>query len=120
MTIQPQDGGFDWWHAVSGMAGAVIGAASTLLTWIIRAARLEPIIRADFQEKLSAAEQRVEEKVEEMAGHFREYFDGIRRQQDEIKLNIEKEFVRKDDFREFREEFREEMREIKQIIANKK
>jgi hypothetical protein len=117
--MQPQEtGGFDFWHAASGMGGAVIGAGSTLLTWIIRAARLEPKIRADLQASISAAEQRVEDKVDSMAGHFNEYFEGIRRQQDEMKLNMEKEFVRKDDFREFRDEWREAMRDLKLSIAN--
>ncbi len=77
---------------------------------------MEPNLRADFQTSINAAEQRVEQKVEEMTGHFHEYFEGIRRQQDEMKLSMEKEFVRKDDFKEFREEWREAVRDLKSMI----
>lgn len=112
--MQPQESGFDWWHAASGMGGAIIGAGSTLLTWIIRAARMEPKLSAE----ITAAEHRVEEKVEEMAGHFQEAFSGIRRQIDDHKLHTETNFVRKDDFKEFREEYRDDMRDLKQSIAS--
>jgi esterase/lipase len=113
--MQPQDtGGIDWWHAVSGMGGAVVGAGSTLLTWIVRAARMEPKINAEIK----AAEHRVEGKMDEMVSHFQEAFAGIRRQIDDHKLHTETNFARKDDIREFREEHREDMREIKQMIAN--
>jgi hypothetical protein len=114
VTIQPQDSGFDWWHAASGAAGAIIGAGSTLLTWIIRAARMEPKLSAE----ITAAERRIEEKMEAEVGHFQEAFAGIRRQIDDQKLHTEINFVRKDDFKEFRDEYRDDMREIKQSIAS--
>lgn len=114
--MQPQDsGGLDWWHAMTGAGGGIIG---TFLTWFWRAARVEPTIRADFRNDINEAERRVEEKVESMTSHFREYFDGIRRQQDDLRLNVEEKFVRKDDFKEFRDEWREAVRDLKQSIQN--
>jgi esterase/lipase len=109
----PEAGGFDWWHAMTGAGGGILG---TFLTWFWRAARAEPKLSAE----ITAAEHRVEEKVEEMTGHFQEAFAGIRRQIDEHKLHTETNFVRKDDFKEFREEYREDMRDLKQLIASKK
>lgn len=104
--MQPQETGFDWWHALSGMVGATVGAGSTLLTWIIRAARMEPTIRAE----IVAAEQRVEkateDKIEELVGHFQEAFAAIRQQINTQALELERDFMRKRDYEALREEDR--------------
>ena len=115
--MQPDTGGgFDWAHALSAFGGAIVGALLTIAGWLYRAGGKEPTMRLDFQRSLDEAEKRVETKVEDMTGHFHEYFEGIRRQQDEIKLSVERDFVRKDDFREFREEYRDDMRDLKAMI----
>jgi hypothetical protein len=109
--MQPQEtGGFDWLHGLTGIGGGAIG---TLMTWIWRAARIEPKIRADFQSdiktaeehleaKIEDAERRGEVKVEEMIGQFRESFTGMRRKIDDV----EKGSLLKDDFHRYRQEDR--------------
>lgn len=91
--MQPQDtGSFDWWHALTGGGGGLIGAVAALI-W--RAARAEPQIRADFRTAIDESERRIEakieeakrhgeQKVEEEVGHFHETFAGIRRQIDDL------------------------------------
>jgi len=108
--MQPQDtggSGFDWPHAVSALGGAIFGAISSLAAWFWRVARIEPTIRADFQHDLGEAERRVEARIDGMGGHYQEYFEGIRRQYDDLRLEVEKDFVRRDDFNRMRSEDRE-------------
>lgn len=110
----PEGSGFDWMHAASALGGAVFGALSAIGTFLYRAGGVEPTLRADFQKSIDAAEKRVEEKVDGMTGHFHEYFDGIRRQQDEIRLGMERDFVRKSDIKELRDEIRGNLREFRE------
>lgn len=111
--MQGEGGPFDWLHAASGLGGAVIGAIGSIGAFLYRAGGREPALRADFQKRVNDAEQRVEEKIEGMTGHFHEYFEGIRRQQDDIKLSMERDFVRKHDLKELREELRGDLREFR-------
>ena len=112
---------FDFMHALSGVIGALLGAGTAVVTWIVNAARMEPKLRADFEKAITMAESRIEDKIEAsekrkvekmdaLVDQFREYFEGIRRQQDEMKLNLEREFVRKTDFKEVFREFRDDLR----------
>ncbi|WP_316176277.1 hypothetical protein [Bradyrhizobium sp. SZCCHNRI1073] len=122
--MQPQETGFDWWHALSGMVGATIGAGSTLLTWIIRAARMEPTIRAEIVAAEQRVEQKIDDKIESEMGHFRETLNGIREKINEV----EREALPREDFKEFlrqhredliadRQERREDFAELKRNIA---
>lgn len=99
--MQPQESGsLDyWWHALTGAGGAGIG---TVLTWIWRAARVEPKLQLEIKSaeerleaKIQETERRVETKIEEAkrhgeqkvedeVGHFHEAFNGIRRQIDDL------------------------------------
>lgn len=122
--MQPQETGFDWWHALSGMVGATVGAGSTLLTWIIRAARMEPTIRAEIVAAEQRVEQKIDDKIESEMGHFRETLAGIREKINEV----ERETLPREEFREFlqqqredlladRKERREDFAELKRNIA---
>lgn len=98
--MQPQETGFDWMHAISGAIGAIVGAASTLLTWIVKAARMEPSIRAEIVASEQRVEQKVAEKLSEEIGHFRETLEGLRQ-----KINdVEREALPRDEFNEHRKE----------------
>lgn len=98
--MQPQESGFDWMHALSGGLGAIVGAGSTLLTWIIRAARMEPSIRAEIVASEQRIEQKVSDKLEEEIGHFRETLDGLRQ-----KINdVEKDGLPRKEFIDYRKE----------------
>lgn len=107
--MQPQDtgGAFDWGHLVSGLGGGLLTAIAGALGWIYKAGGKEPALKAELQKSLVEAEIRVENKVDDMAGHFREAFDGIRRQIDEHKLHTVENFVRWPDFNRLRQEDRE-------------
>jgi hypothetical protein len=115
--MQPQETGFDWWHALSGMVGATVGAGSTLLTWIIRAARMEPTIRAEIVAAEQRVEQKIDDKIDQEIGHFRETLSGMREKMNEIEREADREFVRKGDFADFRRENREDMRDLKNNVA---
>ena len=107
--MQPQDagGGFDWWgHVVSGLGGGLT-AIGAVLGWVYRSGAKEPALKAELQHSLTQAETRIETKVDDMADHFREAFDGIRRQIDDHRLNSAENFVRWVDFNRIRQEDRE-------------
>lgn len=108
--MQPQESGFEWMNAISGAVGAIFGAGSTLLTWIIRAARMEPTIRAE----IVASEQRIEKKVAEMMdedrGHFRDTLSAMRE-----KINaVEREAVSREEFKEYLRQHREDFQQARQ------
>jgi uncharacterized membrane protein YccC len=115
--MQPQETGFDWWHALSGMVGAAVGAVSTLLTWIIRAARMEPTIRAEIVAAEQRVEQKIDDKIDEEIGHFRETLTALREKINDVERDSDREFVRKEDFTDFRSEYREDMRDLKNNVA---
>lgn len=109
--MQPQETGFDWMHAASAGVGTIAGAASTILAWVIRAARLEPKLmariaaaEARMDQKIIAAEKRNEMKIDEENGHFRETLHGIREQINKVDRNA----ITRDDLKQLREEYRED------------
>src|SRR6266852_3450426 len=117
MAMQPQEAGFDWWHPVSGALGAIIGAASTLLPWIIGAARTKTKIAAylaasekSLGEKIDAVERRNDMTIETEVGHFRETLAALRQQ---IK-DAERNSVSRVDFANFRAEFREDHKNLRE------
>jgi hypothetical protein len=122
--MQPQETGFDWWHALSGMVGAAVGAGSTLLTWIIKAARMEPTIRAEIIAAEQRVEQKIDDRIDEEMGHFRETLSGIREKINEVEREAMpreefKEFLRqhREDFQAARKENREDFAELKRNVA---
>jgi hypothetical protein len=68
--------------------------------------------KTETRTAMAAIERAAGARNELLVEQFKESFDGIRRQIDEVRLSTEKEFLRKDDFREFREEYREDQRRI--------
>ena len=125
-------GEFDWGKLaieagaslLSGIGGLVIGAWK----WGRNSARSEQVIKDDYNGKIRALREEMRKDMaahaqksadgnDLLVGQFTESFAGIRRQLDEHRLTTEKEFLRKDDFRDFREEYREDIREIKAAIS---
>jgi hypothetical protein len=116
-------------EAASSLVSGIFGAA----VWIWKrgrsSAKTEQASRDDYNAKIYALREEVRK---DMASHalkaddgndllvsqFKESFDGLRRQHDDHKLDVEKRFMLKDDFREFREEYRDDMRDLKASIAN--
>lgn len=94
------------------------------MTWIIRAARMEPTIRAEIVAAEQRVEQKIDDKIESEMGHFRETLNGIREKINEV----EREALPREDFKEFlrqhredliadRQERREDFAELKRNIA---
>jgi len=122
----------DWPHvgmqAATSLVSAVGGVLVGVWRWGRRSAEKEQEMRDDYEAKidilsaelknaLSVSEKAGQARLETLIGQFKESFDGIRRQFDDHRLATEKDFLRKDDFREFREEYREDMRDLKHSIA---
>lgn len=125
----------EWdWHQISlqGAFSALSGAGGFLFglyRWGRKSAEdeqsKETAVKDDYNAKFKELREEMAEhaKTVEASGdllvsQFRESFEGIRRQIDDHKLDVERRFLPKEDFREFREEYREDMREIKASIAN--
>lgn len=116
---------FDWSHVAveAGIAlfSGVGGALLTAWRWGRNGATAEQAVKDDYNGKIATLR---EELRKEMASHvqrsdegndllvsqFKESFDGIRRQHDEYKLDSERRFFLKDDFRDFLKEYREDQR----------
>jgi len=70
----------------------------------------------DMRAALSHHEKASEDRLDLLVGQFQESFSGLRRQIDGAALHTEQKFMRKEDFKDFREEYRDDMREIKAKI----
>lgn len=74
-------------------------------------------LREEVRKEMAAHVQKIEDGHDDLVNHFEESFNGIRRQIDEHRYYTEKDFMKKDDFKNFREEYREDMRDLKASIA---
>lgn len=124
----------DWnWQATAASAAVSLlsGAGGWLLgiwRWGRDSAKKEQAVKDDYDGKISALREEMRKAMtahaEKTSGgndllvsQFKESFDGLRRQMDEHKFYTEKDFMKKEDFRDFREEYREDMRDLKASIA---
>lgn len=108
----------------SAVGGLFIG----VWKWGRSSAKQEQSTKDDYAMKISALREEmrlsiathaseIDDKGDLLTSQFKESFDGIRRQIDDHKLTTEQHFMRKEDFRDFRDEYREDTREIKASIA---
>lgn len=115
----PEAAAFDWMNAAGGMVGGVGGAILTIVAWAYRAGAKEPTLKIFFKEEISALEKRIEtkineaekrsdEKVEEIVGHFQDTFSAIRQKINDGELRLEREFLRKEDYKTLRKEDRDD------------
>lgn len=124
---------WDWQHlALQGGTSLLSGAGGLLFgvwKWGRRSAKDEASVKDDYNTKIRALREEVRTEMASYAktadagndllvSQFKESFEGLRRQHDDHKLDVEKRFLLKDDFRDFREEYREDMRDLKASIAN--
>lgn len=122
---------FDWGRIAADVGiAAVSGVGSAILTawnWGRGSAKAEEAVKDDYEGKIddlrdevrtdmASLEKTTIQSRELLVDQFKESFEGIRRQFDEHKFYTEKDFVKKDDFKSFREEHREDMRDIKKSI----
>src|SRR3954463_9403508 len=103
--------------AASGVAGAIAGAWK----WGRKSAQHEHKVKNDYEGKIAAVRDEVRtdmasfEKTanvarEDLVDQFQESFSGLRRQIDEHRFYTEKDFMKKEDFRDFLKEYREDQR----------
>lgn len=110
---------------LSGFGGLVIGAWK----WGRNSARSEQLFKDDYNSKIrvlreevrtsmASIEQKATAKNDLLVEQFKESFEGMRRQIDEHRFYTERDFVKKEDFKDFREEYRDDMRDLKAAIAS--
>lgn len=108
----------------SGFGGMILGAWQ----WGRSSAKKEHAVKDDYDAKIRALREEMRtvmathaEKSSDsndlLVDQFKEAFDGLRRQMDEHRFYTEKDFMKKEDFRDFREEYRDDMRDLKASIA---
>lgn len=115
--------------AAISLASLIGGIFLGVWRWGRYSATSEQAVKDDYDEKIkqlreemrtAMAEQAKQsaERTDDLVHQFKESFDGIRRQMDDHRFYTEKDFMRKEDFRDFREEYRDDMRDIKAAIAS--
>jgi glucan phosphorylase len=109
----------------SGFGGMILGAWK----WGRSSAKKEQAVKDDYDAKIRALREEMRTAMSTHAeksstsndllvDQFKEAFDGLRRQMDEHRFYTEKDFMKKEDFRDFREEYRDDMRDLKASIAS--
>lgn len=106
---------------VSGLGGLLIGVwrwgrSSALAEQSV--ANQIAALREEVRNEMATHIKKMDDSRETLVDQFKESFDGMRRQIDEHRYYTEKDFLKKEDFKDFREEYREDMRDIKTAIAN--
>lgn len=123
----------DWWQNL-GLQGA-FSLVSGAIGWGMgiwksgrKSALKEQAVKDDYTAKVSDLREEVRTAMtafakdannrnDALVDQFKESFEGLRRQIDEHKFYTEKDFMKKEDFRDFRDEYREDMRDLKASIA---
>lgn len=127
--------GNEWdWHQLAFQSGTSLlsgigGLLFGVWKWGRKSAKDERSVKDDYETQIralgkemrtdmAAYAQKTDAGNDLLVSQFKESFEGIRRQHDEHKLDVEKRFLPKDDFKDFREEYREDIRDIKASIAS--
>lgn len=121
----------NWFEVAISVGASLVSGAVGMIAGVWRAGRAsakrEQAVKDDYDAKiktlgeemsnaLARHEKASEDRLDLLVDQFQESFNGLRRQIDGDRLHTEREFMRKEDFRSFREEYREDMREIKSKI----
>src|SRR5437879_4553368 len=111
--------------AVIALAGGIGGLFLGVWKWGRSSGKAEvagdakiSALRDEMRTAMATQATKSEARTDLLVEQFKETFDGIRRQLDEHRYYTEKDFLKKEDFKDFREEYREDMRDIKTAIAN--
>jgi uncharacterized membrane-anchored protein YhcB (DUF1043 family) len=100
---------FDWLHLAIALIFGASGVVGGLVAGVWRIAHIEQALRLDFDDNITKAKTDIDEKVETLVGQFRETFQALRQKTSDIELHMEKFFVGKAGFDDFRKEYREDM-----------
>lgn len=122
----------DWPRLAMEAAGSLLsaagGAAIAIWRWGRNSAKQEQAVKEDYTTMIATLERDMwhalrehqeasDDRLNLLVEQFKESFTGLRRQIDDDRLHTEQKFLRKDDFRDFREEYREDMRDLKASIV---
>lgn len=99
---------------LSGLAGLLLG----VWRWGRKSAQREQAVKEELMERVNEIEKSSERRLDLLVEQFKESFVGLRRTIDDDRLRNEQTFLRKEDFRDFREEYRQDMRDIKESIKD--
>lgn len=75
-------------------------------------------LREEVRTAMTAFAKDADNRNEALVEQFAETLNGLRRKIDDNELHTERHFLRKDEFKDFREEYREDMRDLKALIQN--
>ena len=110
---------------VAALGGAILGAITAVWKLGRYSANAEnsvdkriSALREEMRIDMAAHAKTADSSRELLVEQFKESFDGMRRQIDEHRYYTEKDFLKKEDFKDFRDEYREDMRDIKTAIAS--
>jgi hypothetical protein len=90
---------------VLGVVGGIYGAGR-------RSAEREQAIKDELRGDMKSLKEELMDSSSALIEQFRESFAGIRQKINDVELDAQKNFVSKDDFKEFREEYRENTNRI--------
>jgi hypothetical protein len=107
-------------QVLTALASAAGGLLVGVWRWGRRSARDDQKVKDDYDGKINALREKVSAEMaahertadarnDLLIDHFKESFEGIRRQIDEHRLEAERRFLPKDGLTEFRKEYREDM-----------
>lgn len=124
---------WDWgriaFQAFTYVLSSSFGLGLGIWRWGRKSAENERAVKDDYDAKINASREEMRKEMAARAlqsdagndllvSQFKESFEGLRRQIDEHRFYTEKDFLKKEDFRDFREEYREDMRDLKASIAS--
>ena len=116
---------FDWMrigmNAAVGAVSGVLSAIDTAYKFGRDGVRKEQAVKDDYDGKIDGLREEVRREVaaikessnearDLLVDQFKETLDGLRRQFDAHQLATEKEFLRKGEFKDFRDEYRDDQR----------
>jgi hypothetical protein len=101
----------------SGLGGLALG----IWKWGRNSEKSKQAVKDDYNTKIAALREETKAAMAKntetadarnslLVEQFKETLDGLRRQMDDHKLMTEKDFLRKEDFREFLKEYRDDTR----------
>lgn len=100
-----------------GLAGAIGGLFLGVWKWGRNSALAEQVIdkkisavREEVRIEMAAHTQKIDDGNDLLVSQFKETLDGLRRQHDEMRVDVERRFLPKDDFRDWLKEYRDDQR----------
>lgn len=111
----------------SGLAGMIMGAFRFGRQSVEKERNVKDdyssqirLLRDEVRRDMASLEKLGDESRDLLVDQFKETLEGLRRQFDDHKFYTEKDFMKKDDFKDFMKEYREDMRELKKTIGDMK